>query len=225
MDNWDRWIAGISSAIALLLVSPKAIAQGTIEAQAVPSHEAMFETLLDVPSTYSAELAFRSERDDSRPTLTSTDTSLFEPTLPSLWWRRDQLPNRWRGTDNAVLRLEGYRLVRDWISFRSQTANSDIVDIQVDPQYWNRLNYYQKYAIVNQFGLTGMSYGYQVRVYSSISLVGLHTCDFSAVPEFAESFRRIEVPIPSLDEVTCSAAVGPFIDYTSPGFEDLFAPP
>lgn len=214
-------------AIAVLLGGGGALAQSADNPAAPAPQDVMFEKLQDLPSNYSAELGFANETDDGWPVRRATDTSLFEPTLPSLWWSRDQLPNRWRGTDNSVLRLEGYRLVRDWTSFRSQTADTYIVDVLVDPQYWNRFNYYQKYAILNQFGTTGMSYGYHVRVYSSISLVGVYTCDFSRVPEFAGSApRKIEVPVPNLSEVTCSAAIGPFIDYTSPAFDaDLFAPP
>ena len=196
----------------------------TAIAQTLPQ-EAMFQTLLDVPSNYSAGASFFSEVADGWPVRRQADTSLFEPTLPSLWWSRDQLPEVWRAADNSVVRVQNYRLIRDWTSFHSRSADTYIIDIEVDPQYWNRFNYFQQYAILNQMGTTGMSYGYHVRVYSSITLVGVHACDFSSVPALAD-FPQREIPVPELDGVRCAAAIGPFIDYTSPAFdEDLFAPP
>lgn len=189
-----------------------------------PPHEVMFRQLLEIPSNYGIGLGFESEFDANWPLLRSRDTSLFEPTIPSLWWSRDQLPNLWQA-GNSMLRVEGYRLVRDWTAFHSQSADAFVIDVQVDPQYWNRFNYYQQYAILNQFGTTGMSYGHHVRVYSSINLVGIHACDFSNVPELAEAPKG-EVPIPELTDVTCAAQVGPFVEYSAPEFEsDLFAPP
>jgi hypothetical protein len=221
-----RWLSSILGAIALLAGGAAAIAQGSDEVDTLAPQDAMFQTLLTLPSNYGVEVGFGTDRDNRWPVLRSTDTDLFEPTLPNLWWSRDQLPNRWQSTDNSVLRLDGYRLVRDWTAFRSQTASAHVVDILVDPQYWNRFNYYQKYAILNQFGTTGMSYGHHVRIYSSINLVGVHTCDFTQVPEFTTATPTVEVPIPNLSNVNCTAAVGPFIDYSNPVFlEDLFAPP
>jgi hypothetical protein len=206
-------------------VGTAAIAESSPDTAAAPAHEVMFERLLNVPSNYSADFRFRNEPNGNWPVLRARDTSLYQPTTPSLWWSRDQLPNRWRGANQSSWRVEGYRLVRDWTSFHSQSADTFIIDIQVDPQYWNRFNYFQKYAILNQFGTAGMSYGYHVRVYSSISLVGVHACDFSQVPNFAEAPKG-EVPVPDLGDVNCSAAVGPFVDYSSSVFEDdLFAPP
>ena len=220
-----KWIPCVFGAVALSGMGSAAIAQTSSETAAAPNHEVMFEKLLNVPSNYSADFNFGTEPDSNWPVLRSRDTSLYRPTSPSLWWSRDQLPNRWRGPNQSNLRVEGYRLVRDWTSFHSQTADTFVIDIQVDPQYWNRFNYFQQYAILNQFGTAGMSYGYHVRVYSSISLVGVHACDFSQVPELAEMPKR-EVPVPNLSDVNCSAAIGPFIDYSNPAFgDDLFAPP
>jgi hypothetical protein len=215
------WLAGN----LVLMTGLSATAQEPPKSVALPTHELMLETLLDVPSNYSAGFQFTNEYDSDWPLLRSRDTSLFAPTLPSLWWSRDQLPNRWSAGSDTVVRIEGYRLVRDWTSFHSQSADTYVIDIQVDPQYWNRFNYFQQYAILNQFGTTGMSYGYHTRVYSSINLVGVHACDFSAMPQLADK-PQTEVPIPNMDQVICAAEIGPFIDYSFPTFdEDLFAPP
>jgi len=228
LSQWAKnlkWLPGMVGTLSCLGVGTAAIAESSPENATVPAQTVMLEKLLSVPSNYSADFGFGSEPHTNWPVLRSRDTSLFQPTLPSLWWSRDQLPNRWRGINQANLRVEGYRLVRDWTSFHSQTADTFVIDILVDPQYWNRFNYFQQYAILNQFGTTGMSFGYHVRVYSSINLVGVHACDFSQIPEFAEAPKG-EIPVPDLDQVSCSAEIGPFIDYSSYDFEDdLFAPP
>lgn len=175
--------------------------------------EDLMEQLQEVPSNYEVGLDFVGEPDDTWPIITQDDTSLFEMTEPSLWFSREQMYERWGG----------YRLIRRWTAFHSTSSDAYIIDVQVDPQYWSRLEYAQQYAILNQLGKTGMSYGYQVRVYRSITLVGIHTCDFSPVPELADTPTE-EVPIPELD-ISCAARIGPFIDYESFDDEDLFAPP
>lgn len=224
----QRWILGLSGmAIALGVCSAAAIAQTTQPetTAALPPEQAILEQLLEVPSLYDSDIGFNDEIVVSWPVVGQEDASLYEPTMPSLWWSRDQLPSRWRTGGNAILRIEGYRLIRDWISFASTTADTYIIDVQVDPQYWNRLNYFHRYAILNQLGTTGMSYGYQVRIYSSLSLIGVHACDFSTVPELADT-PQTNVPVPDLSDLSCAAAVGPFVDYTDPAYgDDLFAPP
>lgn len=188
----------------------------------------MFQQLLDLPSNYDLgnfDFVDSPEVAADWPVVTEETTSLYQPTLPSFWWSRDELPTLWRVTNNTTVRIEGYRLVRNWFAFHSTTAGAAIVDVQVDPQYWNRFNYFQKYAILTRMGRTGMNYGHHVRIYSSISLVGVHACDFDSVRAFTGS-PGSEVPLAQLDDVTCSASIGPFIDFASPDFgDDLFAPP
>ncbi len=190
-----------------------------------PPEEVMFQQLLDIPSNYSTDLGFVDEAAEDWPIVTQESVSLYRPTLPSFWWSRDQLPTLWRGTDGTVVRVAGYRLIRDWTAFYSLTAETAIVDVQVDPQYWNRFNYFQKFAVLRQLGTTGMNYGYHVRIYNSIDLTGVHACDFTSVATIA-SAPNTELPLPELRDVNCSAAIGPFVEFIAPDFgEDLFAPP
>ena len=215
------WVIGLASMITLGFGVPGRVvwAQTEPNAPEPPSPaEQAFEKLLDIPSVY--EVGFRdsevvSDWASNWPIVTQASTSLFSPTLPSLWWNRDQVYDRWGG----------YRLIRGWTSFYSTAGNASIIDIQLDPQYWNRLEYFPQYAILNQLGTTAMSYGYQLRLYSSISLVGMYTCDFSNVPDLG-SDPNLEIPVPELDNVQCFGAVSPFVQFEppSPG-EDLFAPP
>ncbi|NEQ43827.1 MAG: hypothetical protein F6K00_09825 [Leptolyngbya sp. SIOISBB] len=199
----------------------------TAQASESPPEEVMFEQLLDLPSNYSLDRDFSYEDDVAAdwPVVSQESVSLYRPTLPSFWWSRDQLPTLWRSVDGTVVRVEGYRLIRDWTAFYSQTAETAIVDVQVDPQYWNRFNYFQKFAVLRQLGATGMNYGYHVRIYNSIDLAGLHTCDFTSIATVAAA-PNSEVPLPELRDVNCSAAIGPFVEFVPPDFgEDLFAPP
>lgn len=212
-------MAGLVGAIALTtLCISEARAQVDSEAGVAPSPaEQLFEQLLEVPSVY--DLGFRNNQDAlnldvSWPIVTQADTSLFDPTSPSLWWSRDQLYDPWGG----------YRLIRGWIAFRSDAADAAIIDIQLDPQYWNRLEYLQQYSLLNQLGITAMGYGYQLRMYSSISLVGMYSCDFSSMPRLEDS-PDLYVPVPEIEDVECFAAVAPFVQLEMPFDEDLFAPP
>ena len=214
------WIS-LACAIATSFAGLGTVAQAQTEPDASagsPLAEQIFEQLLDVPSIYEVGVrgtqAF-SDRDTDWPVVTQASTSLFSPTLPSLWWNRDQVYDRWGG----------YRLIRGWAAFHSMAGDASIIDIQLDPQYWNRLDYYPQYAILNQLGTTAMSYGYQLRLYSSISLVGMYTCDFSNIPNL-ESSPNLEVPVPELDNVQCFGAVSPFVQFEPPlSTEDLFVPP
>ncbi|MDB9525026.1 hypothetical protein PN498_03420 [Oscillatoria sp. CS-180] len=239
-----RPVLGMGGAIALAMCSTGAIAQTTEEtpepleetAQIIidtgdlemsSETDLLLETLLTVPSRYDLQPNFDLEEvADAGPLVDEDDVDLFEPTTPSLWWRRDQMPTRWSTLDATTFQIDGgYRLIRNWTSFYSEAADTYIVDVRVDPQYWNRYNYFQQYAILTQLGTAAMSYGYHIRIFNSATLVGIHACGFNDISELADT-PQVEVPVPELDDLQCSAAIGPFISFVSPVFEeDLFAPP
>jgi hypothetical protein len=226
-DRSWKVLASLGGALALSCGQIPAIAQTIVDDPVEPPASLAtqyFEQLKQVPSTYEIGVRYLGEASPDWPEVTHRDTSLYNATNPSLWWTRDQLANRWRTASNSIIQIDNYRLIRGWNSFHSQTSDTFIIDIQVDPQYWDRLSYLQQYGILNQMGTTGMSYGYHVRVYRAVSLIGIHACDFSGVPELANGPRK-EVPVTDLADVPCAAAIGPFIE-TAPTFEeDLFAPP
>ncbi len=162
------------------------------------------DRLLHLPSRYERRLDAPL---DETAVITNEDTSLCAATVPSLWWRRDQLPSHWLNpvaAPGAIQIIEGYRLVQGWTAFRSPSVDAYIVDIQVDPQYWNRLSYPQQYAVTTQLGLAGMSHGYQMRIYRSIDLVGLYACDFNAIRQLPGP----ALPLADLENVECTASVG-----------------
>jgi hypothetical protein len=192
---------------------------------ALPAEDTMLQLLIDIPSNYGTDLGFLGEAAEGWPIVSQDSVSLYRPTLPSFWWSRDQLPTLWRVSNDTTVRVEGYRLIRGWTAFFSQTAAAPVIDVQVDPQYWNRFNAFQQYAVLRQLGAAGMNYGHHVRIYNSIDLAGIHACDFSDIPSINET-PGLEVPPSQLRDVNCSAEVGAFVNYAIPNFgDDLFAPP
>ncbi|MDJ0701744.1 MAG: hypothetical protein QNJ46_00550 [Leptolyngbyaceae cyanobacterium MO_188.B28] len=102
---------------------------------------------------------------------TISDTSL---TLPSLWWSRDQVVA-------AVGDLPQF--IETWVAFRGSEEQPRRVDVVVNPQIWNLLNYLERYAVLNQFGATAKSYGYSTRFFRGLDLTGAYICDFSQSPD------------------------------------------
>jgi len=216
--GWLSWFLAIGGGVSASVVGTGAIAQTQVDTddERSPEEQLFFRLRDDVPSRYNPpsdpnRLTFEEDRGQNWDVVTEDDPSLYGLTPPSLWLHREQIYRRWGG----------YRLVRGWTAFYSQSGDTYIIDILVDPQYWNRLDYAERYAILTRFGTTGMSYGYQVRLYSSISLVGIHACDFSAEPGLA-GYPRDDVPIPEIENVQCSGGIGPFIDFEALDAEDLF---
>jgi hypothetical protein len=210
-----HWGVKIGLGLGLgLLWGGAAIAQTPTETPpAVRPSGVLFQQLITLPSSYEIGNAYEGDRDDQWPVIDEIGFSLFDLTLPSIWWNRDQVYERWGG----------YRLLRGWVAFRSRSANTNILDVDVDGQYWNRLEYSQKYALLNQLGTTARSYGYQVRIYRGTTLVGIAACDFSSHPELSRPVLT-EVPADQIGDLNCSAGIGPFV-FLEPPSDTLFAPP
>ncbi len=196
--------------------SPEAVATTT-------SAEDVFDTLLTLPSIYEVGIAYRRDLDQTWPTVENEAPSAIKLTPPSLWWNRDQIISRWGG----------FRLAQNWFAFRSESTQLNIIDVQVDDQYWRALHnstqwhFARQYAVLSQFGTTASSYGYQLRFYQQSTLVGVYACDFTAVPALNQPVIA-EVPADRLSDLSCHADLGPFVVVTDPlldGGSDLFAPP
>lgn len=207
------WAVGARAAIAQVIPPP--------EATAAPA-EAVFMDLLTLPSIYDIGIDYRRDLDRRWPTVENETPSIINLTPPSLWWNRDQIINRWGG----------YRLAQSWFAFRSDSTQLNIIDVQVDDQYWRALHnpkqwhFAQQYAVLNQFGTTASSYGYQLRFYQQSILVGVYACDFTAVPALNQPVVA-EVPVDQLSDLACVADIGPFVVTTDPLLDGggLFAPP
>jgi hypothetical protein len=92
--------------------------------------------------------------------ITTADTvSLIKMTLPSLWWASEQSPPN---------------LISNWVADRTQNQ----VYLVVNPQYWNILDYVDRYAFVDRFGRVSRGYGYNLRLCTDRKIVlAEYQCD------------------------------------------------
>ncbi|NJN20908.1 MAG: hypothetical protein HC812_06555 [Leptolyngbya sp. RL_3_1] len=213
---------------------PDTLAQATDQQPPPHPAEDIFITLLTLPSVYEIGLGYRQDVDRTQPTVrhdipdnrwpADDPAGPFETRLtpPSLWWNRDQNTRRWGG----------FRLAESWAAFRSASTQLNIIDVQVDDQFWRALHnptqwhFAQQYAVLNQFGTTASSYGYQLRFYQRSTLVGIYACDFSTLPAFNQP-GITEIPADRLTDLACYADIGPFVipEDAPPIDGDLFLPP
>jgi hypothetical protein len=84
--------------------------------------------------------------------ITADTVSLINMTLPSLWWASEQSPPN---------------LISNWIADRTQNQ----VYLVVNPQYWNILDYVDRYAFVDKFGRVSRGYGYNLRLCTDRKIV------------------------------------------------------
>jgi hypothetical protein len=98
----------------------------------------------------------RSEQDNI---ITADTASAKGMTLPSLWWTSEQLPPK---------------LVTNWIANRQQKQ----VYLLVNAQYWNLLDYLDRYQTIDRFGRVAQGYGYNLKLCSSQKVVlAQYHCD------------------------------------------------
>lgn len=233
LNRWGQRLAmaaGLGLTTAALWGSGGA---GMVRADAPPPEQRIFQTLLTLPSVYDLGSPFGNgnggggQGGGTWPTVTAADPSPVDLTLPSLWWNRDQIIPRWGA----------YRLVDDWIAFHSSTtvegtasAGLKVVDVRVDRQYWDRLSDRalrldaRQYSLLNQWGTTASSFGYQLRLYRAGRIVGIYACDFSNHPELITP-PVSEIPLDELNDLGCFAQVGPFVTRPTPPDDTLFTPP
>lgn len=119
-------------------------------------------------------------RTDDGAIATSSNPSPRYFTAPSLWWQQRQVGHLVRSD----------RLIESWRAYPNTgtdtEADADIahaslahVDVVINSQIWQLLNYLERYSLISQFGESAKSYGYQLRLFTDNRLVGLQVCDFS----------------------------------------------
>ena len=72
-------------------------------------------------------------------------------TVPSLWWAQEQSENK---------------LLDNWIAYPASNSQAGRVDLIVNEQIWNVLDYLERYSFVNRLGSVARGYGYNIRVFS-----------------------------------------------------------
>jgi hypothetical protein len=95
-------------------------------------------------------------------------------TNPSLWWTWEQLPKK---------------LVLHWIAYPQRRY----VDIIVNPQFWNLLDYGDRYALINKYGIIAGRQGYNVRIFNLrfdvLQPIVAYTCNSKADDSLAVTLR------------------------------------
>jgi hypothetical protein len=96
---------------------------------------------------------------DTDPNIVTADkVSARAMTLPSLWWASEQLPPK---------------LVTNWIANRREKQ----IYLLVNTQYWNILDYLDRYRTIDRVGRTAQKYGYNLKVCSSQKVaLARYTC-------------------------------------------------
>jgi hypothetical protein len=80
-------------------------------------------------------------------------------TTPNLWWTNEQFPPK---------------LVTNWIANNSQKQ----IYLLVNTQYWNILDYVDRYRTIDRFGHAARDYGYNLKICNSQKIaLADYTCD------------------------------------------------
>ena len=97
----------------------------------------------------------------SDPNIITADTvSPKGTTIPSLWWTNEQIPSK--------------LLVNNWIANRRQHQ----IYLLVNTQYWNILDYVDRYRTIDRFGRVAQSYGYNLKLCNTQKVaIARYTCD------------------------------------------------
>ncbi len=99
-----------------------------------------------------------SDRGTDNRIVTADTVSAKEMTIPSLWWTSEEFPPK---------------LVTNWIADRRQNQ----IYLLVNTQYWNGLDYLERYRTIDRFGRVAQGYGYDLKVCNSQKFrIGSYTC-------------------------------------------------
>ena len=86
-------------------------------------------------------------------------------TVPSLWWAQEQSENK---------------LLDNWIAFPQIDNEPARVDLIVNEQVWNLLDYLERYNFVNRMGTVARNNGYNIRVFNyEKEPLATYTCNFN----------------------------------------------
>jgi hypothetical protein len=119
------------------------------------------------PATCDLNLALLKSNDigKDRNIITADTVSAAGTTTPSLWWTSDQLPPK---------------LVINWIANNSQKQ----IYLLVNAQYWNGLDYVDRYRTIDRFGHAAREYGYNLKICNSQKIaLAEYTCDSTMEPQ------------------------------------------
>jgi len=116
---------------------------------------------LSTPDTCEVDLDLLKSKDlEADPNIVTADkASARGTTMPSLWWTNEQLPEK---------------LVTNWVADRSQKQ----VYLLVDTQYWNVLDYIDRYQTIDRIGRVVQGDGYNLKICNSQKItLARYTCN------------------------------------------------
>ncbi|MEM9925511.1 MAG: hypothetical protein AAF915_17465 [Cyanobacteria bacterium P01_D01_bin.50] len=125
-----------SIAISTVVVLPAQLTRAQDSRIPLPSQDPLELNLLTNP------------KDD---VITANTVLQEQITVPSLWWAQEQSENK---------------LLDNWIAYPASNAQAGRVDLIVNEQIWNVLDYLERYSFVNRLGNVARGYGYNIRVFS-----------------------------------------------------------
>ncbi|PSB41765.1 hypothetical protein [Chamaesiphon polymorphus] len=101
----------------------------------------------------------------TNPNIVTADTASPKGmTIPSLWWTSEQFPAK---------------LVTNWVADRRQNQ----IYVIVNTQYWNILDYIDRYRTIAKFGRVAYSYGYSLKICNTQKIaIARYTCNSTAAP-------------------------------------------
>ncbi|MFE4107751.1 hypothetical protein [Almyronema epifaneia] len=156
---------GLGMMVAGLVLAAAAAEALPID-EANPNLTTAYEALLQLPLTLDPDEALL----ESGEAITENTISMTSLTPPSLWWQQEQTSTS----------LGAPQLLNTWVAFRGSPQQPRRIDLVVNAQIWEALSYLEHYVLVNQFGTSAKSFGYNLRVFAGRNLVGANVCDFSA---------------------------------------------
>ena len=148
IDRWQRYFSICGSSLFLIMGLSQA---GLAQSSLIPPP----------PATCDLDLALLKSGDigKDRNIVTADTASAAGTTTPSLWWTSEQLPSK---------------LVTNWIANNSQKQ----IYLLVNTQYWNILDYVDRYRTIDRFGHAARDYGYNLKICNSQKLaLAEYTCD------------------------------------------------
>lgn len=134
--------------------------------------------------------------------VTSETLSDTDMTAPSLWWQQDKA--------SEIGPLNGRSMVTGWVAHYRPADQQHHVDVAINGQIWNLLNYLEQYAFITQFGQAAKAYGYHLRVFNGSRLVGGYICGFDQTLTFSQYET---IPADDLNSIACTVE----LDYLGRG--------
>jgi hypothetical protein len=81
--------------------------------------------------------------------ITADSVSRQRLTVPSMWLTKEQLDKK-------------QKLIINWLAY----PDRKYIDVIVNPQFWDILNYTERYNLISRYGITAQRSGYNVRIFN-----------------------------------------------------------